>query len=181
MLEAHTEQSFSPLRHDVVSPIGLRGDPDAATYVFPATDLLRHLTPVQEEMLRRPLWTLAVDGSFRLGGAESAAGDVRGPFPVLSGPALLLDQDLQRGTTPEAQALLEEVIDRYCRHGREHVLIPGDLLLLDNHRAIHGRSSVEPSNDGAQRSVLRSSVVRDLMRSHAVRPIGGRIIPARFS
>ena len=185
VLEAHTEQSFSELRPDVVSLMCLRGDPAAATYVFPATDLLPHLTAAEQEMLRRPLWTFAVDQSFRLGGDTFVAGDVRGPFPVLTGPAedpvFRFDQDLQRGTTPEAQGLLEKIIDLYCRHRREHVLVPGDLLLLDNHRAIHGRSAFEPVYDGAQRFVLRSFVVRDLLRSHHARPVGGRIIPARFS
>lgn len=185
VLEAHTEQSFSALRPDVVSLMCLRGDPAAATYVFPATDLLPHLTAAQEELLRRPLWTFEVDQSFRLGGEEFVDGNVRGPFPVLAGPpedpTFLFDQDLQRGTTAEAQDLLEEVIDLYCAHRREHVLAPGDLLLLDNHRAIHGRSAFTPRYDGTQRFVLRTFVVRDLLRSHAARPVGGRIVPARFS
>ncbi|MGY1739573.1 MULTISPECIES: TauD/TfdA family dioxygenase [unclassified Blastococcus] len=185
VLEAHTEQSFSALGPDVVSLMCLRGDPAAATYVFPATDLLPHLSAAQEELLRRPLWTFAVDQSFRLRGDAFVEGDVRGPFPVLAGPAedptFLFDQDLQRGTTPEAQALLEEVIDLYCAHRRSHVLEPGDLLLLDNHRAIHGRSAFRPTYDGTQRFVVRSFVVRDLFRSHAARPAGGRIVPARYS
>ncbi len=185
VLEAHTEQSFSALGPDVVSLMCLRGDPAAATYVFPATDLLAHLTPAEEELLRRPLWTFQVDQSFRLRGDRFVDGDVRGPFPVLAGPAedptFLFDQDLQRGTTPEAQDLLGKVIDLYCRHRREHVLAPGDLLLLDNHRAIHGRSAFRPHYDGAQRFVLRTFVVRDLFRSHHARPVGGLIIPARFS
>ena len=185
VLEAHTEQSFSALGPDLVSLMCLRGDPAAATYVFPATDLLPHLTAAEEELLRRPLWTFEVDQSFRLDGAAFVAGDVRGPFPVLAGPAedptFLFDQDLQRGTTPEAQRLLEHVIDLYCRHRREHVLAAGDLLLLDNHRAIHGRSAFRPHYDGRQRFVLRTFVVRDLYRSHHARPVGARIIPARYS
>ncbi|MGY1815698.1 TauD/TfdA family dioxygenase [Blastococcus sp. SYSU D00820] len=185
VLEAHTEQSFSALGPDVVSLMCLRGDPAAATYVFPATDLLPHLTPAQEALLRRPLWTFEVDQSFRLGGTAFVDGDVRGPFPVLAGPAedptFRFDQDLQRGTTPEAQELLQEVVDLYCAHRREHVLAPGDLLLLDNHRAIHGRSSFSPRYDGTQRFVMRSFVVRDLLRSHHARPVGGRIVPARYS
>lgn len=185
VLEAHTEQSFSTLAPDVVSLLCLRGDPAAATYVFPATDLLRHLTPAQEELLRRPLWTFEVDESFRLRGDDFVDGDVRGPHPVLAGPAddpsFRFDQDLQRGTTPQAQELLEELIDLYCEHRREHVLAPGDLLLLDNRRAVHGRSSFRPVYDGRQRFVVRSFVVRDLYRSHHARPVGGRIVPARFS
>ena len=185
ILEAHTEQAFSDLRPDFISLMCLRGDPHAATFVFPATDLLQHLTVDEERELRRARWTFEIDESFRIGGHQFAAGDIRGPFPILSGPAedpdFLLDQDLQHGITKQAQKLLEKVIDLYCQHRRQHILVPGDLLLLDNHRAIHGRSAFEPIYDGYQRFIVRSFVTRDLVKSHHARAVGGRIIAARYS
>jgi L-asparagine oxygenase len=65
-LESHVEQAFSPLRPDFVSLGCLRGDPYAATYTFTATDLLERISPAEEAMLRKPLWTLEIDESFRV-------------------------------------------------------------------------------------------------------------------
>ncbi|MEU1458110.1 TauD/TfdA family dioxygenase [Streptomyces avermitilis] len=185
VLEAHTEQAFSRLRPDFLSLFCLRGHPDAATYVFPATDLLPHVTDAEVEMLRRPHWTFGVDESFRVGGHEFLEGDTRGPLPILSGPesdpGFLFDQDLQHGITKAAHGLLGKIIDVYCEHRRSHVLQPGDLLLLDNLRAIHGRSAFTPRFDGTDRFVLRSFIVRDLGRSRHARTGSDRIVTARYS
>ncbi|MGW0754837.1 TauD/TfdA family dioxygenase [Streptomyces sp. NPDC002587] len=184
-LEVHTEQAFSQLMPDFLSLFCLRGHPDAATYVFPATDLLHHLTAAEGQLLRLPHWTFGVDESFRVGGHAFLAGDVRGPAPVLAGPeedpSILFDQDLQHGITKGAHALFNKVIDVYCAHRRSHVLEPGDMLLLDNGRAIHGRSAFRARFDGTDRFVLRSFVVRDLGRSRHARVGNGRIVAARYS
>jgi L-asparagine oxygenase len=184
-LELHTEQAFSPLRPDYVSLACLRGDERARTYVFPARRLVALLAPEEVRMLRRPLWVTRVDASFCLSGLASASGDLRGPMPILTGspddPQIVLDQDLMRGTTAPAQRLLERIIALYLRHRSAHVLRPGDVLLLDNLRAVHGRSPFAPRYDGRDRFVLRTFVVRDLAGSDHARPEGGRIIGARFS
>jgi L-asparagine oxygenase len=184
-LESHVEQAFSPLRPDFVSLGCLRGDPYAATYTFTATDLLERISPAEEAMLRKPLWTLEIDESFRVDNREFVLGDVRGPWPLLSGPAedpmIIIDQDLQHGVTRAAQALLHKIIDIYCLRRRQHILAPGDVLLLDNSRAMHGRSAFRPKFDGSDRFVIRSFVVHDLARSRHARPGGDHIIAARYS
>lgn len=162
-LEAHTEQCFSCLRPDYIVLGCLRGDAAALTYVLDARTLVQHLSQDEHDMLRRPLWTTRVDPSFTEHVPDPD--ELRGPFPILSGPehdpAILIDQDLMWGISQEAQDLLQKVIALYIEHRRAHCLQPGEVLLLDNARAMHGRSVFEPRFDGTDRFIVRGFIVRD--------------------
>ena len=57
---------------------------------------------------------------------------------------------------------------------------PGDLLIVDNHRALHGRKPFAPRYDGADRWLLRSFVTKDLRPSEAWRPSDGRIVEPEY-
>lgn len=181
-LEAHTEQCFSDLRPDYVVLGCLRGDDDAATYAFRALDVAAHVGPEDLLELCRPLWTTLVDESFA---DYLDTREVRGPFPILSGdpddPTLLIDQDLMHGITRHAQELLERVLSTYVAHRHAVVLQAGDVLFLDNLRAMHGRSPFAPRFDGTDRFITRGFVVRDLRRSRSARPGGHRVVQASFS
>lgn len=184
-LELHTEQAFSDLRPDFLSLACLRGDPKASTYVLTARDIASLCDDGLGDLLRRPLWFTDVDESFR--GAETAFvhGERRGPMPILTGahedPFVVFDQDLMRGVNQQAQQALETVIGIYPRHRRSFVLNPGQVLILDNHRAVHGRSPFEPRFDGTDRFVVRSFVVTDLAKSRHARGGDSRVIIGRFS
>jgi L-asparagine oxygenase len=181
-LEAHTEQCFSDLRPDYVSLGCLRGDPAAATYAFRALDLAGLFSAEEVLELYRPLWTTLVDESFA---NFLDTREVRGPFPILAGdpadPTMLVDQDLMHGITARAQELLECVLAAYVANRRSVVLEQGDVLMLDNLRAMHGRSPFTPRFDGTDRFITRGFVVRDLRRSRFARPGSRRIIEASFS
>ncbi|HEV2998404.1 MAG TPA: TauD/TfdA family dioxygenase [Solirubrobacteraceae bacterium] len=184
-LELHTEQAFSKLRPDVLSLACLRGHLDAKTYVLPAHLLLEHMTPAEQELLREPLWTTTVDGSFKMGGHEFLEGDLRGPMPIIAGalddPSMLFDQDLMRGVTDEAEAIIKRVIEIYQAHRNAHTLAPGEILLVDNHRAVHGRSPFTPRFDGTDRFIIRSFAVRDFGRTRYARAGNGRVVAAEYS
>lgn len=184
-LELHTEQAFSALRPDYVSLACLRGNPDANTYVMTARDLVSRLSPAEVAALREPRWMCGVDESFRVSGAEFVEGDLRGPVAILQGgdddPFIVLDQDLMHGVDDQAQALLEKVIALYRDLRRAYVLDGGDVLLLDNARAVHGRSPFAPRFDGTDRFVVRSFVTCDLGRSRHARFGDSRMIAGRFS
>lgn len=183
VLEAHSEQSFSPMRPDYVVLGCLRGDPNAQTHIFSARDLLRHLSPDEIDYLRRPLWTTLIDDSFHPYVPDPT--EVRGPFALISGsvddPEIRIDQELTHGMTREAQKLLQKVIDIYVDHHRGHTLISGDVGFVDNTRAMHGRSAFTPRFDGTDRFVVRGFVVRDLRRTSPARRLGSRRIGAAFS
>jgi L-asparagine oxygenase len=184
-LELHTEQAFSKLRPDLLSLACLRGHPDAKTYVLPAHVLLEHMTPFERKLLRRELWSTGVDGSFKLGGHEFREGDVRGPLAIIGGaeddPTIVFDQDLMSGATPEAHALIARVVEVYRAHRFSVTLEPGQILLLDNVRAVHGRSPFTPNFDGSDRFISRSFAIRDLVRTRFARPGNSRTIAAEFS
>ena len=184
-LELHTEQAFSKIRPDVLSLACLRSNAGALTYALSARVLLEHLSPDEQALLRQPLWVTGVDMSFKMNGHAFLEGDVRGPLPILGGadddPLIVFDQDLMKGITDEAQAMLGRIIDIYKRHRTGVVLKPGQILLVDNVRAVHGRSPYAPNFDGQDRFIVRSFAVRDLVRTRYARPAGGRAMAAQFS
>ena len=165
-LEAHTEQCFSEFRPDYVVLGALRGDPNAYTYVYAARKFVEHFTPEEIAKLRQPHWMTQIDDSFKPHIPDPNA--VRGPYPILTGPAddpyILIDQDLMHGVTKEAQELLNKVVQTYVEHRDGHILQAGDLLMLDNPRAMHGRSMFSPRFDGKDRFIARGFVVRDRRR-----------------
>ena len=168
-LEIHTEQAFSKLRPDVLVLGCLRGDANAATYILPVNILLDHLTDEQIECLRAPLWKIGVDLSFRMSQTGFIEGECRGPIPILYGseedPLLVFDQDLMTGIHEEAEALKQVIIDVYYKYRYAYVMQPGEIVLIDNQRAVHGRSPFTPRYDGTDRFIIRSFVTFDLEKS----------------
>lgn len=165
-LEAHTEQCFSAFKPDYVVLGCLRGDEGASTYAFSGRKIASLLSPEEVAKLRQPLWATMIDESFQPYIPDPDA--VRGPFPILNGPDddpyVLVDQDLMHGITAEAQRLLQKVVEVYIGNRDAHVLQAGDLLMLDNLRAMHGRSMYAPRFDGKDRFIARGFVVRDRRR-----------------
>lgn len=190
-LELHVEQAFSKWRPDLVSLACLRGDPGAQTYVFHVQQALQLLTRAERQLLLEPLWTMGVDLSFKLYGQEFLDGDVRGPLPVVyplqksvgdeitDDVGWVFDQDLMRGITPDAEDLRLKLVDLYVKHRTAIVLKPGDVLWIDNRRAVHGRSHYTPRFDGTDRFLVRSFVTFDLAKSFAVRE--RRMVKAVYS
>ena len=184
-LEIHTEQAFSKLRPDILSLACIRGDPDAFTYVLPVKSIIKNLSHQEIELLRKPLWTTSVDLSFKLCGQEFIEGDVRGPMPIISGPEddprLLFDQDLMTGITEEAHQMIAKIVDIYYTHRIRHNLIPGQIIFIDNNRAVHGRSPFSPKYDGADRFLVRCFATFDYEKSVYARNSGSRMIHAIYS
>ena len=184
-LEIHTEQAFSKLRPDILSLACVRGDEKAYTYILPVKSVIDNLTPFEIQRLREPLWITGVDLSFKLHGKPFLEGDLRGPMPILHGsvedPELIFDQDLMMGTTPEADDLVKKIIDIYYQHRIAHCLQPGEIIFVDNRRAVHGRSSFSPKYDGYDRFLVRCFATLDYEKSAYARIDGGRTVAAIYS
>ena len=182
-LEAHTEQCFSLYKPDYVILGALRGDPAALTYAFSGRKITDLFSDEEVATLRQPLWATTIDESFQPYVPDPKA--IRGPFPIISGPDddpyVLVDQDLMHGITADAQKLLEKVVQLYIDNRDAHNLQPGDLLLLDNLRAMHGRSSYTPRFDGKDRFIARGFVVRDRRRLWPQLLSDRRTVAASFS
>jgi L-asparagine oxygenase len=127
----------------------------------------------------------------KVNGKEFFNGDVRGPMPILYGvadPQLVFDQDLMRGDSEESQALLQKIVKVYYKERISHVFAPGEIMIVDNRRAVHGRSGYTPKYDGLDRFLVRCFGVKDLRTSSYARMgigglsgLDGRMIQARFS
>ena len=184
-LELHTEQAFSKIRPDVLSLACLRSNADAFTYVLSARVLMEHLTADEQALLRQPLWVTGVDMSFKMNGAKFLEGDVRGPMPILGGadddPLIVFDQDLMSGVNAEAQAMVGRIVELYKKHRTAICLQAGQILMVDNVRAVHGRSPFRPAFDGRDRWIVRTFAVRELVRTRYARPDGGRAMAAQSS
>ena len=185
-LEIHTEQAFSDLRPDILTLGCLRGDENAITYILPVNVLLEKMDTSKIKLLREPLWNIGVDLSFKMNNNEFIHGDMRGPMPIIYGsendPLLVFDQDLMIGITEEAEQLKREIIEIYYKYRYSYVLKPGDVVFVDNKRAVHGRSSFTPKFDGTDRFIIRSFVTLDFDRSaHARNQSNKRMVEAKYS
>ena len=178
MLEFHTEAAFHPHRPRYLLLLCLRGDPAAATTLCSIGAVLDTLSPRSRAVLFQPRFTTGIDESYA--GGRSAARSVQ--RPVLSGdpdsPKLWLDADLMQGTDPVAQEALDELARLVREHATGVTLKAGDLLVVDNDIAVHGRTPFKPRFDGTDRWMQRTFVVADHTAADGSRD--GRVITTRF-
>jgi L-asparagine oxygenase len=184
-LEIHTEQAFSKLRPDVLSLSCIRGDPLAQTYILPVNYILENMNNQEREMLRLPLWKTGVDLSFKLNSSDFIEGDIRGPFPIIYGnendTKLVFDQDLMFGINEEANNLIKKITTIYYKYRNQHNLQSGEIILIDNMRAVHGRSPFYPKYNGEDRFLIRCFAVYNYYYSNHARKNGCRMVSAIYS
>jgi L-asparagine oxygenase len=118
-------------------------------------------------------------------GNEFIDGDVRGPVSILNGsyndPTLIFDQDLMTGITEESNNMIQKIVDIYYTHRISHNLKPGEIIFIDNNRAVHGRSSFSPKYDGNDRFLIRCFATFELEKSYYARSNNNRMISAIYS
>lgn len=163
-LEYHTETAFHPNRPAFLLLFALRGDRDgaASTLYTSVDDLLEFLEPEDLAELFLPQFRLGIDASF-------GGGTMPSPAAVLeeTGGAVRLryDADLMHARTDAAARALARIKLVAVARQRSVVLEAGDMLVVDNRRAIHGRSSFTPRHDGLDRWLQRAFVAERLPRS----------------
>jgi L-asparagine oxygenase len=174
----HTEAAFHPHRPRYLLLLCLRGDPNATTTLSSIFEVLPTLPWRVVDTLCQPRFRTAVDESY-LHGRENELG---APMPVLSGerhrPTMVFDADLMVGTDTEADDALRALGAAVEAHKTGLALEAGDLLVVDNNVAVHGRSSYTPRWDGYDRWLQRAMVVADLAPSAGERD--GRVIVTHF-
>jgi L-asparagine oxygenase len=82
------------------------------------------------------------------------------------------------GVDPQAELVLCRLRELILEHQASIVLEAGDLLVIDNHLAVYGRSRFQARFDGTDRWLQRAFVVSDLSASAADRD--GRVITTCF-
>ncbi|MGH9427897.1 MAG: TauD/TfdA family dioxygenase, partial [Terriglobia bacterium] len=184
LLDFHTETAFHPFMPDYVLLYCLRPDHDrtAKTIVAGVRELI-HLIPLRyRALLFEDSFQTGVDFSF---GSESGLQGNGPVLPVLHGspydPFMKFDLDLMVGLSEDAAAALEQMRLAANKAKRWSYLDEGDMILIDNRRAIHGRSEFEARYDGRDRWLQRVYVARDLGISEADRLRNERVIHTEFA
>ena len=174
----HTETAFHPHRPRYLLLLCLRGDPAAHTTLASVHDIMEHLPEEIVEVMFEPRFRTAVDASF-LAGRTNELGPAR---PLVTGtrdePTFIFDADLTVGVDADAEDVLLAVRAAIGAVETSVVLEPGDLLVVDNNVAVHGRSPFSARFDGTDRWLQRAFVVTDLAPSAAERT--GRVITTEF-
>jgi alpha-ketoglutarate-dependent taurine dioxygenase len=174
----HTETAFHPHRPRYLLLLCLRGDASAHTTLASVHDIMDHLPDDLVDVMFEPRFRTAVDASF-LAGRINELGPAR---PLVTGtrdePTFIFDADLTVGIDTAAQDVLVAVRAAIADVETSVVLEPGDLLVVDNNVAVHGRSPFSARFDGTDRWLQRSFVVTDLAPSAADRV--GRVITTEF-
>ena len=174
----HTEAAFHPHRPRFLVLLCLRGDPAAHTTLSSIGEVLPLLAPDVVTTLFAPRFRTAVDESY-LHGRRNVLG---APMAVLSGdrqrPTMVFDADLMVGVDAEADRALQVLGEAVAAHRTSVSLSAGDVLVVDNTVAVHGRTPFTPRFDGTDRWLQRSFVVADLAPSAGERM--GRIVVTEF-
>lgn len=179
-LEWHNEDAFHPLRADFNILMCVRNDQGAATTLVAAADL--GLNPEVEEELRRPQFAIVPDVSHSYSYNSATSGvsaDCAVAFsrisemaedllrlPVLTGPAsdpgirvdfAYMPPELHTRAANAALKTLQRAVERT---GTRIPLAPGDVLVFDNMRCVHGRESFLARYDGTDRWMRRMNIAR---------------------
>lgn len=152
---------------DWVCLVCLRNPRNVPTRVVPVLPLLEQLGPELVQALREPQFVIGAQGTF-VDGMTNILGS---PHIVDGGALLVGDQEFMfrfshsnvtaaLDAAPQGQAAIDAV-EAYCgANGQSVVLSPGDLLWVNNRRAIHGRGEVGQGTGGQERWLLRTYGIR---------------------
>lgn len=182
-LALHTERCFHPYLPCHVLLFCLRPDPGrkARTEVASVRRMMPLIPARHLPTLYEPVFRTGIDYSFGNLATEKANGPV---LSVLYGnrsdPGLRYDLDLMVGLTAQARlalASVRRVAERVCVGIR---LEAGDLLVIDNRRAVHGRTTFKANYDGRDRWLKRAYLVPNLAAITDRRP-RERVIRTRFT
>jgi alpha-ketoglutarate-dependent taurine dioxygenase len=176
-LRWHTEQVFHPARPDFLCLLCLRGDrnDEAETTLASIKSILAEIPVSMRQVLFQPRFRAGVDLSPN---GDSHRG-ARPLVPILYGqaddPFLMFDPELIEPVDREAELAFRRLRDTVNQVYNYIKLRPGELLSVDNRRAVHGRSIFKAYYDGEDRWLQRAYVVRDLAATNEERDGSERI------
>jgi len=179
ILDLHVENGYHPVRPDYLLLYGLRPDPQhqAYTLAIEIKKILQFFTKEEISILRDRLFKTSVDWNFGNVNAERGTGPtVSILFGDENNPMVFYDDEYVSGVTPNAQRVLDKFRGIVHEHMEYILLNPGEMLVFDNYKCLHGRTSFQPHYDGNDRWLQRLLVVRDLSVNQKLLSTSGRIL-----
>ncbi|KHD76813.1 TauD/TfdA family dioxygenase [Actinoplanes utahensis] len=175
-LEMHVENAFHPHRPDYVMLMCLRNDHEdrAALQTSSIRRAFPRIPAEVRDALRAERFETEAPPSF----AAAGAGTLR--HAVFSGaaedPDLLVDFNATSALDERGRQAMNVLKEHLAAASRSAVLRPGDLAVLDNRIAAHGRSQFVPRYDGQDRWLHRSFIHLDNRRSLGSRGPNNQVI-----
>jgi L-asparagine oxygenase len=182
MLEFHVEDCFSDDRCDALALLCVRNRDEVTSTVSTVAAL--DLAALDLDVLFSPRFHIRPDPEH-LRGAAGRAGAHDPAQPVLFGdPAAPYVRVDPAFTDPlpgdnRARRALTGLCEQFAARLTRLRLAAGDLILIDNFRAVHGRGSFRPRYDGTDRWMRKLTVLRDLRRTRGSRAgVDSRVLNA---
>lgn len=176
VFEMHVENAFHRHRPDFVMLSCLRNDHEgrARLRVAPLRRALPRIDPQSAAALAAARFVTAPPTSF--GGRDEPAR----PHPVLDGdpadPNVRVDFSTTHALDEEGKRALARLQEAFEATMLELPLRCGDLAVLDNRLALHGRTAFVPRYDGGDRWLHRTFVHLDGRRTRGARPGNGYVL-----
>ncbi len=168
----HMEMAFHKIKPDYLLLICLKEDHEkkCLTTMVDMEEAIRQTHSEAIEILRQPLYKIDVPASYQ---REDWAPDWQ---PMIHGMTIVMAEHCKiHFKTPAAEAALNELRNTLDKIGSGVHLEPGDLLVLDNRRMMHGRSIFTPKYDGNDRWLQRSYSHVDLAKAKTEWPHSERV------
>ncbi|MGL5810465.1 MAG: TauD/TfdA family dioxygenase, partial [Nocardioides sp.] len=173
VLDLHVEDAFHDLRCDNLTLLCLRND-QAATTVVDTGRL--DLDSLDLEPLFEPRYLIRPDAEH-LRNLREAGQRVPESIPISvldgdrSAPYIRIDPPYMTAVDGDGRAAraLDDLLELMGKAVIDVETSPGDLIMIDNQRALHGRRPFRARYDGTDRWLRRATTVRDLRRSRAHR------------
>lgn len=156
VLEMHTETAFHPWRPEVVLLLCVKDDPNAGTNVATLPDILTDLDDDTIEVLHCPEFTTQIDESFQSSNQPNKNLETAVLFN--QGSAITYDRALMKPTTNRAGKALNLLSQTIEKVKTTIYLKTGEIMVLNNRTAVHGRTPFKARYDGTDRWLKRAMV-----------------------
>ncbi|WP_083914293.1 guanitoxin biosynthesis L-enduracididine beta-hydroxylase GntD [Nocardia concava] len=185
-LEWHTEDGFHPQRCEYLMLLGVRNHDKVPTILASLEDV--ELSDEHRKILSEPRFHILPDDEHLRQLSEQFPGhpalevvqkmtDDPEPVPVLFGdsvkPYLRIDVPFMRCADDQAEIALKALVAEFDRVRQDIVLEAGDVLIVDNDMAVHGRAEYTARFDGTDRWLKKLLVTRDLRAARTAGALPG--------
>lgn len=182
-LYLHTEAAFHPYRPSHVLLLCVRGSSSVATTIASIDKIMDKLDEETLSILKLPFFETGVDESFMSKNktnfklVTSVFRDTEDKIDQLRW-TMVFDWLLMNGMNTEAKIAFEK-LKNAVRDSIENVYLKtGDLIVIDNNRAVHGRTKFQPRYDGTDRWVKRLLTIKTMPpKAH----VNGNVIVTEFN